>query len=181
MNKTGRGAKNRPPELYYTEEELEQLEYLDMKTPQRGALHEMLLEDPISQLNVPKPIVLQVSDPVSLAAKLMSKFRYGSVLVLDDEWLAGIFTERDLLLRCADKDLDRLKLSEVMTREPQALREDDTLACALNLMSVGGYRHVPIMRDGHLIGFLSVRGILRYLADNALAPRDGALAPREAK
>jgi CBS domain-containing protein len=103
------------------------------------------------------------------------------VLVLDDEWLAGIFTERDLLLRCADKDLDRLKLSEVMTREPQALREDDTLACALNLMSVGGYRHVPILRDGHLIGFLSVRGILRYLADNALAPRDGALAPREAK
>jgi CBS domain-containing protein len=173
MNKAGRGAKNRAPELYYTEEELEQLEYLDMQPPKRGALHEMLLEDPIAQLNVPKPIVLQTTDTVSLAARLMSKFRYGSVLVQDDEWLAGIFTERDLLLRCADKDLDQVKLGEVMTRDPQALREDDTLACALNLMAVGGYRHVPILRDGHLIGFVSVRGILRYLAENALAPPGG--------
>jgi len=169
MNKAGRGAQNRPPELYYTEHELRQLEYLDLPAPRRGALHRLLLEDPISQLNAPKPIVLEVSDPVSKAAQLMSKFRYGSVLVLDDEWLAGIFTERDLLHRCAGKDLDRVKLGEVMTRDPQSLREDDTLACALHLMAVGGYRHIPILRDGHPIGFVSVRGILRYLAENALS------------
>jgi CBS domain-containing protein len=169
MNKSGRGAKNRAPELFYTEEELQGLEYLDIPAPKRGALHRMLLEDPISQLNAPKPIVVEVSDPVALAVRLMSKFRYGSVLVQDDEWLVGIFTERDLLLRCAGKDLEGVKLSEVMTRDPQALREDDTLACALNLMAVGGYRHVPIIRDGHPVGFVSVRGILRYLAENALS------------
>ena len=168
MNKTGRGAKDRPPELYYTEEELQGLEYLDLPAPKRGALHQALLEDPISQLNAPKPIVLSVSDPVLKAARLMSKFRFGSVLVEDDEWLVGIFTERDLLVRCAGKDLEQLKLGEVMTREPQALREDDTLACVLHLMAVGGYRHVPILRDGHAVGFVSVRGILRYLAENAL-------------
>jgi len=169
MNKGGPRAKNRPPELFYTERELKELEYLDVPVPKRGALHRALLEDPISQLNVPKPIVLQVSEPVSVAARLMSKFRYGSVLVEDDEWLVGIFTERDLVRRCAWKDLDKLKLGEVMTRDPQALREDDTLACALHLMAVGGYRHIPILRDGHPAGFVSVRGILRYLVENALA------------
>jgi CBS domain-containing protein len=168
MNKSGRGAQDRAPELYYTEHELRQLEYLDMPAPKRGALHQAILEDPISQLNAPPPIVLAVSDPVSKAARLMSKFRYGSVLVEDDEWLVGIFTERDLLFRCAGKDLERITLGEVMTREPQALSEDDTLACALHLMAVGGYRHVPILRDGHPVGFVSIRGILRYLAENVL-------------
>lgn len=169
MNKGGRKAGSRPPELFYTEEELATLEYLNIPSPKRGALHRALLEDPLSQLNGPRPIVLEVSDPVALAARLMSKFRYGSVLVLDDEWLVGIFTERDLLLRCAFKDLDQLKLGEVMTRHPQALRMDDTLACALHLMAVGGYRHVPILDNGLPVAFISVRGILRYLAENALA------------
>ncbi len=168
MNKVGRDKGNRAPELYYTEEELKSLEYLDLPVPRRGRLHEAILEDPISQLNAPRPIILEVTDTVASAARLMSKFRFGSVLVLDDEWLVGIFTERDLLLRCAGKDLARLKLGDVMTRDPQALREDDRLACVLHLMSVGGYRHIPILRDGHTVGFVSVRGVLRYLAENAL-------------
>src|SRR6266511_1964702 len=114
MNKGGRDPRANSPELYYTEEELEGLEYLDMPRPKRGPLHRVLLEDPISQLNAPMPIVLEAGDPVSVAARLMSKFRYGSVLVQDDEWLVGIFTERDLLLKCVGKDLDRTPLREVM-------------------------------------------------------------------
>ncbi len=168
MNKCGGGADDRP-ELFYTEEELKGLEYLEIPSPKRGPLSEAVLEDPISQLNVPMPIVLETSDPVSVAARLMSRFRYGSVLVQEDDLLAGIFTERDLLNRCFGLDLDKTRLGEVMTRDPQTLEEDDTIACALHLMAVGGYRHVPIVRDGMPAGFASVRGILRYLAENALA------------
>ncbi|MBI4583359.1 MAG: CBS domain-containing protein [Planctomycetes bacterium] len=155
---------------YYSETDLESLEYLDMPLPRRGRLHEMILEDPISQLNAPKPIVLEASDPVSKAVKLMKKFRYGSVLVQDDEWLVGIFTEKDLIQKTSGKnfDFDKVTLREVMTPQPQALNAGDTLAHALHLMAVGGYRHVPVLDGGHPVGFVSIRGILRYIAENAL-------------
>ena len=156
------------PERFYTGDELEGLEALEVRPPSRGSLHAMLLDDPISQLNAPMPIVLDAGDPVSKAAKFMARFRYGSILVEEDGLLAGIFTERDLLLRCTGKDLDRLHLREVMTRNPQILTEEDTLACAMNLMAAGGYRHIPIVRNGWPVGFISVRGILRYIAENAL-------------
>jgi hypothetical protein len=101
---------------YYSEADLESIEYLDMPLPQKGRLHEMILEDPISQLNAPKPIILEASDPVSKAVKLMKKFRYGSVLVQEDEWLVGIFTEKDLLHKTGglNFDLDQVTLREWM-------------------------------------------------------------------
>ncbi len=155
---------------YPSEEELAALEYLEVPRPKRGPLHEVILEDPISQLNIPMPVVLDADDPVSVAARFMTRFRYGSVLVTEDEALAGIFTERDLLLRCAGKDLDRIPLRDVMTRDPRTLTEEDTIAHALHLMAVGGYRHIPVLRNGLAAGFASVRGILRYLTENAIAP-----------
>jgi CBS domain-containing protein len=52
----------------------------------------------------------------------------------------------------------------VMTPDPVSLSEDDTLAYAVNKMSVGGYRHIPITRDGKPVGIISVRDLLRYLS-----------------
>jgi len=64
--------------------------------------------------------------------------------------LVGIFTERDALNRLTGtaRDLDTLPVSEVMTREPRALREEDTLAYAMNCMAVGSYRHIPVLTPG---------------------------------
>jgi CBS domain-containing protein len=139
--------------------------------PKRGRLHELILEDPISQLNAPSPITLKLSDTVSRAVDLMRKHRFGSVLVVGASGsLEGICTERDLCRKLQDRTepLDRIPLSDVMTPHPQTLTEDDTIAQALNCMAVGGYRHVPILRDGSPVGFVSIRGILTYIAKNAL-------------
>jgi CBS domain-containing protein len=146
---------------------------IDVSLPQplSGRLHELILEDPLRRLNAPKPITLKKSDPVSRAVELMRKHRFGSVLVLDEaRRLAGIFTERDLLCKLPGRDepLTGITLDKVMTENPQTLREDDTIALALNRMSMGGYRHVPIVRDGVPVGFVSIRGILKYIARNAL-------------
>ena len=59
-------------------------------------------------------------------------------------------------------------LSSVMSENPHRLQEEDTIAQALNYMAVGGYRHLPIVHDGNPIGFCSIRGILRYISENAL-------------
>jgi CBS domain-containing protein len=139
--------------------------------PRSGRLHDLILEDPLSQLNAPRPLTLKPTDTVLSAVKLMRKHRFGSVLVLNAEGaLEGIFTERDLL-RSPVLDLlspANVALREVMTPRPQTLSEDDTIAHALNRMAVGGYRHIPIVRDGVPVGFVSIRGILSYIAKNAL-------------
>lgn len=139
--------------------------------PKRGRIHELILEDPLSQLNAPRPITLTTRDTVAQAVKLMREKRFGSVLVVDEKHaLVGIFTERDLCRGLGSRrdPLDWTLLQDVMTPRPQALCEDDTIALALNYMAVGGYRHIPIVREGLPVGFVSIRGILSYIAKNAL-------------
>jgi CBS domain-containing protein len=146
------------------------LTHMAMPPPRRGRLHEVILEDPISQLNAPRPIILQGKDSVADAVERMRKLRYGSVLVEEGKRLAGIFTEHDLVRHFASRDVDlaKVKLREVMTPNPQTLQEEDSLSCALHRMAVGGYRHIPVVRGGEPVGFISIRGILRYIAENAL-------------
>ncbi len=147
------------------------LTYLSVPGPKKSRLHKLILKDPLSQLNLPEPITLRETDTVAEAVREMREHRYGSVLILDDEGkLSGIFTERDVLSRVevGEQSLGKVLLATVMTPSPHSLHEDDTIALALNHMSVGDYRHVPIVRDGKPIGFCSIRGILRYIAENAL-------------
>ena len=56
-----------------------------------------------------------------------------------------------------------------MTAGPETLDLDDKIAFAIHKMDLGGFRHVPIMRDGDVIGVISARDILRYLTDSVLA------------
>jgi CBS domain-containing protein len=143
---------------------------LRVPPPRQGRLHELILEDPLSQLNAPEPICLHGEDTVGRAVDLMRRRRYGSVLVVDGTGkLSGILTERDLLtLDRGQGSMSELLLEDVMTTLPKTLREEDTIAHALNRMAVGGYRHLPILRDGFPVAFTSIRGILRYIAMNAL-------------
>ncbi len=145
----------------------ESLTDVRLPEPELGRIHEMILADPLSQLNAPSPLVLFESDSVQTAVERMSKLRYGSVLVVDgNESLSGIFTENDLVKRCGGREsaFGEIDLGSVMTPNPQALTAKDSLARALNMMSVGGYRHVPFVDGDKPIGFISIRGILKYLA-----------------
>jgi len=144
--------------------------YFRVSPPHVGRLHDVIFEDPLSQLNAPEPLLLKGSDSVEHAVGVMRKHRFGSVLIVDEESkLQGIFTERDLLnVPAPGPSLKSVSLESVMTPKPKALREDDTIALALNRMAVGGYRHIPIVRDGVPVGFTSIRGILTYLGMNGL-------------
>ena len=54
-------------------------------------------------------------------------------------------------------------VSEFMTRDPEAVSPQHTLAFALHKMDCGGYRHVPILEDGHPVAMISVRDMLRHI------------------
>lgn len=113
------------------------------------------------------PLVLDSKASVADAVALMRERRHGSVQIVEGGELAGIFTESDLLRRIDPAtDLSTTKLAGVMTTDPESYTVKDTLAHALNGMSLRGYRHIPIRGEGgKLSGFLSVRGLLAHICD----------------
>ena len=96
------------------------------------------------------------------AARLMADARVGAVMILDGKTLAGIFTERDALLRVLAAGLDpkTTQLETVMTASPLTANPDMPLGHALHIMYDGGFRHVPIVENGKPLGMVSARDAL---------------------
>lgn len=141
----------------------------DLTKPKKG-FGALILSDTIEKLAPPEPLIVKPDSTVKEAVELMIKHGHGSVLVVDSEELVGIFTERDLLKRVVRTRLDvnTNKISEVMTSEPQSLSGSDSIAYALNRMAVHSIRHIPIITDSKVSGFISVRGMLKYISEHTL-------------
>ena len=133
----------------------------------RGAI----LETPISDLPLRDPILISPTASVADAVKSMNDHHTGCVLVGREGKLIGIFTERDVLTKDFFRlDSHTVTVETVMTRNPETLEPDNSVAFALNKMSVGGYRHIPIVEGDKPIGVLSVRDVVDFLVD--LFPED---------
>ncbi len=94
------------------------------------------------------------------AARLMAARNIGSVLVTArDGRLEGILTERDILCRVVapGRDPDHTRLQEVMTKNPDTIGPDEPAIEALRRMRDGGYRHLPVVDGGRLVGIVSRR------------------------
>ncbi len=124
-----------------------------------------VLEDPLKNLTFQKTVIVGPRQSVLEAAQKMNEAHVGSALVGSVDKMEGIITERDILYKVMGekKNPAEVLVSSVMTPNPESLSENDSIAYALNLMSLGGYRHVPILRNGKPAGVVSVRAILSYL------------------
>jgi CBS domain-containing protein len=143
--------------------EEEEFAILNAAEPPAPVLELARLQEPIRRLLPLTPILIAPTATVGDAVHLMRERRAGCVLIVEEGRLAGIFTERDLLYTVGLSPLER-PVYEVMTRNPDVLRPDDPIVYALNLMSVGGYRHVPLVDDAHRpVGVVSMRHIVHYL------------------
>jgi len=108
-------------------------------------------------------------DLVSAALAAMCRGGHECVLVIDDRpTLRGIFTSRDFLRRVAAprKDPGKVALADVMTERPEVLRPGDSVAYAINRMTTGGYRNVPIIGDDRaVLGVVQIWDVIRHLDD----------------
>jgi CBS domain-containing protein len=126
-------------------------------------LDQHTIREPIRVLNPQRPIALAPEATIAEAIQVMRDHRIGCVLVVENERLIGIFTERDVLQKVGAGDLDR-PVGELMTPEPEVLVPEDPIVYALNKMSVGGFRHVPLVDGaGQPVGIVSVKDIVDYL------------------
>lgn len=130
------------------------------------AFTEHILTDVIGDVDADTPPPVAPGDPVGVVIHNMQAEGVSAVLVKDQGELVGILTERDVLLKAAgDKvDLNAHAVSEMMTPDPVVLREDDTIAVALHKMSVGGFRHIPIVEKGEATRIASIRDVVRHIS-----------------
>lgn len=130
-----------------------------------------LMRDRIERLWPKTPSKVAPNTAVREVLNKMVGETIGCVMVVEDDNLVGIFSERDALMKLntdAAKFLDR-PISQFMTPNPDTLKTSDKIAFALQKMNVGGYRHIPILFDGKLAGVISIRDILRYLTERIAA------------
>jgi len=99
---------------------------------------------------------------VSKAAELMAAKNVGAIMVIEDDRLVGIFTERDVVFRVVARGLDAqaTRLADVMTRAPHTVDPDKSFGYALLVMQENGFRHLPVMQDGKPIGIVSSRSAM---------------------
>lgn len=100
---------------------------------------------------------------VRSACRLMAEKRIGALLVVENNRVVGIFTERDALnkILAGNLDPDKTILSQVMVANPQTIHADKPLGYALQFMVDGGFRHVPVVdQNGAPVGMVSARDAL---------------------
>jgi CBS domain-containing protein len=98
------------------------------------------------------------------AAQRMTQRNVRSVLVMEKDRLLGIFTGTDLIGRVVAVGLDPNKtlLAKVMTENPQTVSAGETALDALQRMHHGGFRHLPVVENGAVVGILSRRDFSGY-------------------
>jgi CBS domain-containing protein len=95
----------------------------------------------------------------------MAERNVGSVVVVRDSKVVGIFTERDLLTKVVGKrkKVEDLSLIDVMTKNPKTASLNDTVADSMRRMSQGHFRHLPVIDDKkNLIGIISQGDFVAY-------------------
>ena len=99
------------------------------------------------------------------AANIMGTNRISAILVLENDSLIGIVTERDMTAKVLAGGLDPniTQISNVMTPNPDCLSPDDAPNSALELMSERGYRHLPVLDGQNVVGMLSIRDLYAYV------------------
>jgi CBS domain-containing protein len=148
---------------------LEEEAIADERAADAARVGAAILHQPIHELATLKPaIFVPPTSSVRSAIQRMNEGRVGYVLVEDKRRLIGIFTERDVLTKVVGTalDIDRVTVDTVMTRDPETLSLDHRVSHALNKMSVGGFRHIPLVdEDGRPVGVVSMRDVVDYMVD----------------
>jgi CBS domain-containing protein len=125
-----------------------------------------LCEGQLSDLQTTPFITVDVDQTVEQTLAMMAEKNIAYLMVIDRDRLVGIFSERDVLYRVAERyhEIKDGPISQVMTTNPVSVYETDSPAKALNLMAVGGFRHLPILNvDEKIVGVLGPRRVTTHL------------------
>jgi CBS domain-containing protein len=104
---------------------------------------------------------------VSDAVAMFAEKRIGAVPVIDDGRVVGIFSERDVVYSIAKVGAAALdaKIADVMTAPAMTVDPDTAVMSGLSLMTRRRIRHLPVVQDGSVVGFISIGDLVKYRID----------------
>jgi len=109
--------------------------------------------------------VLSVEPDAKLAAavQVLGERKIGAVLVMSEGRVEGILSERDIVRVLAERGAGVLDepVSTVMTRKVVSCRESDTVAGIMEMMTLGKFRHLPVVEEGRVVGLISIGDIVK--------------------
>ena len=127
---------------------------------------QQFLYDPISSLNLPVPESIPTNTSLADAIQTMRDKNLGCLLIVNRRGLLlGIFAQGDLFEKVAGSNLDlnATTVDSLMTKDPTTLKASDTIGHLLHLMSLHGFRHIPIVDpDGRPVGLASFKVMLQF-------------------
>ena len=113
-------------------------------------------------------ITIEPTATLSTAAELLAERRIGAVVICGAGGrLAGILSERDIIRALAERGTDALTLpvGQVMTRNVMTCGEEDSVANLMERMTAGRFRHLPVLRDGKLVGLVSIGDVVKQYVE----------------
>jgi CBS domain-containing protein len=108
-------------------------------------------------------VQVRSGDMVLEALEKMRDNRVRSVLVIDDNQLTGIITQGDCAIKVLLPGLDAGKtiVSQAMTRSPMTIKPDDPIEACMGLMVSRGFRHLPVLNEGKVVGVISIGDVVK--------------------
>ena len=103
-------------------------------------------------------------ETVAAVARRMAELHCGAILVLDRGKLRGVFSERDIMHRVVleRRDAETTPVKSVMSTELATIEDSASLEDAMAAMQAHSCRHLPVMKEGHVVAFLSMRDLMKY-------------------
>ena len=101
---------------------------------------------------------------LSAAIKILSERKIGAVLVMSKGHIDGILSERDIVRVLGERGAKVLDeaVSAVMTRKVVSCRQNDTVAAIMEMMTLGKFRHLPVIEDGTVVGLISIGDVVKW-------------------
>jgi CBS domain-containing protein len=110
--------------------------------------------------------ILSVEPDAKLAAavKMLGERKIGAVLVMSQGKVDGILSERDIVRVLAERGARVLDepVSSVMTRKVVSCRQSDTVGGIMEMMTIGKFRHLPVIEDGRVVGLISIGDVVKW-------------------
>jgi CBS domain-containing protein len=110
-------------------------------------------------------VTIEPTANLATAVKLLAEHRIGALVVLGpDRDVAGILSERDIVRAIATQGAAVLGalVAEVMTRKVVTCNEAETISGVMERMTIGKFRHVPVIEQGRLLGIMSIGDVVKY-------------------
>ena len=126
------------------------------------------LTDNIFSIGIKKAVLINEDASIGAVIKSMQTADSSCIIIIKNNKISGIFTERDIVTKIVAKNVDykNEKICDYMTNNPEILQSDDSIAFALNKMIDGGFRHVPIVHSiSKDLYIISMQDIINSIGD----------------